>query len=81
MKGFYIIHASNKFARIQDPENRIPADEPVFLLRGQDVLAEDTLTFYLDAYKLQPGASAEIIESLEAQLRAIQNWPKKKVAD
>lgn len=76
-----MIHASIKYAHIQDPANRIPGDEPVFLLRGQDVLAEDTLTFYLDAYKLQPDASAEIIESLEAQLAAIRAWPKKKVAD
>lgn len=38
-----MIHAREDYMRIQDPENKIPADEPVFLLRGQDVLAPGIL--------------------------------------
>lgn len=35
-----MIHAREDYnRRIQDSENIIPADEPVFLLRGQDALA------------------------------------------
>ncbi len=34
-----MIHASEKYSRIQDPENKIGQDEPVFLLRAQDILA------------------------------------------
>lgn len=32
-------HARKDYDRIQDPENKIPVDEPVFLLRGQDACA------------------------------------------
>lgn len=31
-----MIHAQRKYDRIQDPSGTIPADEPVFLLRGTD---------------------------------------------
>lgn len=39
-------HAREDYARIQDPEGKIPADEPVFLLRGQDRLAHQAVSFY-----------------------------------
>ncbi len=39
-------HARKDYNRIQDPENKIPDDEPVFLLRGQDPLAADTVRGY-----------------------------------
>ena len=32
-------HTRPDYNRIQDPADKIPEDEPVFLLRGQDVLA------------------------------------------
>jgi hypothetical protein len=32
-------HARADYNRIQDPDGKIPADEPVFLLRAQDLLA------------------------------------------
>lgn len=34
-----MIHARDDYNRIQDPAGKIPADEPVFLLRAQDALA------------------------------------------
>lgn len=42
-------HARPDYARFQDPAGKIPADEPVFLLRGQDVLAADTVRAYARA--------------------------------
>ena len=33
-----MIHARDDYNRIQDPAGKIPADEPVFLLRAQDEL-------------------------------------------
>lgn len=32
-------HFRADYNRIQDPENKIPENEPVFLLRGQDAFA------------------------------------------
>ena len=36
-------HAREDYNRIQDPAGLIPENEPVFLLRGQDILAPDLL--------------------------------------
>jgi hypothetical protein len=39
-----MIHARDDYdKRIQDSENKIPENEPVFLLRGQDALAPSLL--------------------------------------
>ena len=38
-----MIHARDDYNRIQDPAGLIPADEPVFLLRGQDPAAPNTV--------------------------------------
>jgi hypothetical protein len=39
-------HARRDYNRIQDPAAQIPADEPVFLLRGQDPLAPSVVRNY-----------------------------------
>lgn len=39
-------HAREDYNRIQDPEGKIPDDEPVFLLRGRDPLAFKAVMFY-----------------------------------
>lgn len=41
-------HAREDYNRIQDPEKRIGEDEPVFLLRAQDVSAPATLSFWAE---------------------------------
>lgn len=38
-----MLHARQDYQRIQDPENKIPEDEPVFLLRAKDELAPGIL--------------------------------------
>lgn len=39
-------HAREDYNRIQDPAGLIPEDEPVFLLRGQDIFAPDCLLLW-----------------------------------
>ena len=39
-------HARKDYNRIQDPENKIPEDEPVFLLRGKDPFAATVVRTY-----------------------------------
>lgn len=39
-------HAREDYNRIQDPSGKIPQDEPVFLLRGQDISAPETLRYW-----------------------------------
>jgi hypothetical protein len=43
-----MIHARKDYDHIQDPSGQIPADEPVFLLRAQDVLAPRMLIIWAE---------------------------------
>lgn len=47
-------HARQDYDRIQDPENKIPADEPVFLLRAQDKYFTIILDLYASLIELDP---------------------------
>ena len=38
-----MLHARPDYARIQDPEGKIGVDEPVFLIRAQDITAPNTV--------------------------------------
>ena len=38
-----MLHAREDYNRIQDPEEKIAKDEPVFLLRAKDKLAPNTV--------------------------------------
>lgn len=43
-----MLHAREDYNRIQDPAGLIPENEPVFLLRGQDVFAPNLLRDWAD---------------------------------
>lgn len=73
-------HARSDYDRIQDPSNKIPQDEPVFLLRGQDKLAEEVIAFYIEKAKAN-GLSLDFIRLCEEQLVRIKNWATKKLPD
>jgi hypothetical protein len=60
--------------RIIDTENRIPADEPVFLLRAQDALAPDTLRYY--ARLLKENGNIDMAEELLSHARSMIVWQK-----
>jgi hypothetical protein len=60
--------------RIVDTEGKIPADEPVFLLRGQDKHAPDTLRFY--AKLLKEDGNDAMAEELLAHARNMLVWQK-----
>ncbi len=50
-----MLHARSDYNRIQDPENKIGEDEPVFLLRATDISAPDTLRFWAEENKRNGG--------------------------
>jgi len=68
-------HAREDYNRIQDPDGKIPADEPVFLLRGQDVLAPDTLRYWADKlrHKYRNHHMAKMVED---HADAMVEWQK-----
>jgi hypothetical protein len=73
-------HAREDYNRIQDPENKIPADEPVFLIRGQDIVGAATVREW--ALKNQrAGGDPALTKSAFEHANAMDAWPKKKKAD
>ena len=62
--------------RIQDSENIIPADEPVFLIRARDVCALDVVRYWITVAKIN-GAKENIIAAAKGQLARMRNWQEK----
>jgi hypothetical protein len=84
-----MLHARPDYNRIQDPalndpsllspgSTPIAAEEPVFLLRAQDVTAAAVLRFW--AYLNKDGDSNACAIAL-AQADKMDAWPTKKTAD
>lgn len=66
-------HARKDYNRIQDPTGLIPEDEPVFLLRGQDVAAPSTLRHWAEVNDLMGGdPNASVLAREHAQ--AMEEW-------
>jgi hypothetical protein len=76
-------HAREDYARIQDPAGLIPADEPVFLLRGQDVSAPGVLEYW-SSENLSNGGDPDLSRRARGHAEAMRDWQashKAKPAD
>lgn len=60
--------------------NEIPADEPVFLIRAQDILSATVVRFWADENE-KIGGDPKLIESARRQADLMDAWPTKKKAD
>lgn len=68
-------HARTDYDRIQDPAGLIPAGEPVFLLRGQDVLAPKMLDTYATLVEMRNG-DPEIVRLTRTHAEAMREWQR-----
>ena len=78
-----MIHARKDYNRIQDPDGLIPSDEPVFLLRGQDILAPSLLKLWARRL-LKKGGDPHMAEIVMNHADAMKTWQrnvKKKLPD
>jgi hypothetical protein len=66
-------HARADYNRIQDPDGKIGADEPVFLLRAQDKSAPEAVRFWADRNAIN-GGSAELSYLAGNQAAAMEDW-------
>lgn len=73
-------HARPDYDRIQDPEGLIPDDEPVFLLRAQDMLAPDLVAAWA-RQAARSGVSYEMCQMALQHADRMRDWPKKKTPD
>ena len=73
-------HGRADYARIQDPEGKIPEDEPVFLLRSQDALAATAVRFYASLVQIR-GGDPQIARRAREQADRMDAWLRKKLPD
>jgi hypothetical protein len=75
-----MLHARKDYqARIQDVAGLIPADEPVFFIRGQDEAAPDTLRFWAETAQ-HLGASAEIVQLVRDHADRMDEWQRTRAS-
>jgi hypothetical protein len=68
-----MLHAREDYNRIQDPAGLIPEDEPVFLIRGQDVNGPATLLFWARLAE-KAGADPEIVRRAREHADRMGFW-------
>jgi hypothetical protein len=66
--------------KIQAPEDMIPADEPVFLLRAQDIHAAATVRYWANRV-YAAGGSMDVIQAAHQIAEEMDDWPTKKAPD
>lgn len=75
-----MIHAREDYNRTQDLDNKIPEDEPVFLLRAQDQVAADVVRIWAILHRSRGGGEAIASMAMDWALQ-MDEWPVKKPAD
>ena len=69
-----MLHARKDYQeRIQDSAHIIPEDEPVFLIRAQDVTAPRTVRAWVGLAE-EAGANEDIIEAARQQAYKMEDW-------
>ena len=77
-----MIHARKDYdERIQDSANLIPADEPVFLLRGQDEFGAKVTAYWANLYAERYGVSDPVFLAVLAHSEKMREWEVKKRPD
>lgn len=66
-------HRREDYNRIQDPEDKISMNEPVFLLRAQDVTAPAVVSFWADSAE-KAGALPNIVDAARRQAFDMETW-------
>ena len=71
-----MIHARKDYNRIQDPMGIIPEDEPVFLLRAQDIAAPEAVISWIEAH-IRHGGDIDIAKLALDQVMRMKEWQEK----
>ena len=66
-------HARADYNRIQDPENLIGEDEPVFLMRAHDLAAPDAVRAWAEI-AAEVGSQPEVVERAYAWADVMEEW-------
>ena len=66
-------HIRTDYNRIQDPAGLIPEDEPVFLIRAQDVNAPKTLEAWAESNDMI-GGDQQLSSAVRRQAHKMREW-------
>lgn len=66
-------HARSDYDRIQDPENKIGKDEPVFLIRASDIAAPQAVEAWANIAKGY-GADENIVNTAMNHAAEMREW-------
>jgi hypothetical protein len=66
-------HARPDYERFQDPAGLIPQDEPVFLIRAQDITAAPTVRFWASQAEAR-GADPRMVKRVRAWADEIERY-------
>jgi len=75
-----MLHARDDYNRMQDPAGLIPADEPVFLIRGQDIVGAYAVRAWADLND-KAGGDPEASRLAREHAVKMDAWPRKKPCD
>lgn len=74
-------HQDDKYnQRIQDTEKLIPEDEPVFLIRAQDIVSGDALRAWAQLND-DAGGNPQVSQAICDHAELMDKWPVKKLTD
>jgi len=74
-----MLHARSDYDAIQDPRNLIPDNEPVGLVRGQDISGPATLEFWADE-NIRNGGDNAMSNAMRLHANKMREWQKKVAA-
>ena len=73
-------HSREDYMHIQDPKGIIPEDEPVFLIRAQDLAAPFAVRSWAQKAD-QLGCDRNMVNAALKFADEMENWPVKKIPD
>jgi hypothetical protein len=75
-----MLHARKDYQDLDELDKNIPAKEPVFLVRAQDMAGAATVRAWA-TFNAQLNGSAELTKAALQHACKMDAWPKKKLAD
>jgi hypothetical protein len=75
-----MLNARKDYQDLEALDKRIPKNEPVMLVRGQDLAGPDTMRYWARR-NAELGGNAELTKTAIQHAQKADHWPKKKLAD
>ena len=75
-----MLHARKDYQDLVELDKSIPKNEPVFLIRAQDIVGASVVREWA-RLNAEAGGSADLTKTALQHAAKMDKWPKKKLAD